>query len=284
MEEIVRVSCVRHTYQDSTSVYLCGLDFVVHRGERVVVLGPNGSGKTTLISHIIGLLKPHEGSVTVFGYDPSKEWGKISRRIGVLLQNVEEQIIAPTVLEDIRFGPRNHGYDAATALAMAERVMAELHIEHLRNKVPHYLSGGERRKVALAGALAMEPELLVLDEPLEGLDPRSKEELLAFLNRLHSQRGISLVMTTHDVDAVPVLADSVYMLVHGGGIVRQGTPLDIFTHPEALAASNLEAPVLARLFQRLREEGLEVEVPLTVDAAVRLLSHKLQENRRKGVA
>src|SRR5262245_62537918 len=112
-EPIVHVSCVRHTYPDKTSVHLCGLDFVVAAGERVVVLGPNGCGKSTLLYHILGLLAPEEGKLEVFGVDPSRHFSKIRERVGVLLQNADEQIIAPTVWDDVSFSPRNYGYAAA---------------------------------------------------------------------------------------------------------------------------------------------------------------------------
>ena len=183
METIVAVSCLKHIYPDTTEIHICGLDFLVNRGERVVVLGGNGSGKTTLLYHILGLLKPDEGKVSVFGVNPASEYKALRERIGVLLQNVEEQILSPTVWEDISFSPRNYGYAKEKTGRMVEEVMAELGIAHLRDRICHYLSGGEKRKVALAGALVMRPELLVLDEPFEGLDTRSRTELVEILNR-----------------------------------------------------------------------------------------------------
>lgn len=271
MEEVVRVDCIRHTYQDQTTLFICGLDFVVHRGERIVVAGPNGSGKTTLLNHIFGLLKPEEGSVRVFGHDPAREWNKIRERIGVLLQNVEDQIVAPTVWDDISFGPRNYGYDKARVTQMVEEVMAQLDIGHLRQKVPHYLSGGEKRKVALAGALVLQPELLILDEPFEGLDPRSREELLSLLNHLNEEKGMTLILTTHDVNIAALFADYVYILVMGGQILQRGSPAEVFTAPDLLAASHLEPPILTQLFQRLQDDGVDLGMPITVeDAAARL--------------
>ena len=118
-EEIVRVHCVKHTSQDQTTVTLCGLDFVVQRGQRVVVMGPNGSGKTTLLSHVLGLLRAQEGEVRVFGRDPVREWPRIRERIGVVLQHVDDQIIAPTVFDDICFSPRNYGRSESEARALA---------------------------------------------------------------------------------------------------------------------------------------------------------------------
>ncbi len=271
-EIIAHVSCIRHTYSDATTVSLCGLDFAVTAAQRVVVLGPNGSGKSTLLYHLLGLLRPDEGLVRLFGHDPAQHWSAVRERVGVVLQNVDEQILAPTVYDDIAFSPRNYGRSESEVKALVEKVMSDLNITHLRDKVPHYLSGGEKRKVALAGALVLEPELLIMDEPFEGLDPKSRDELIALLNRLHEAKHVSFIMTTHEVEIVPQLADSVYMLVQGGGIAERGTPRRLFSHADVLARSNIEPPVLARLFDTLRDCGLDVgEPPLTVDEAAEQL-------------
>jgi len=276
-KEIIKVSCVKHIYPDRTQVYLCGLDFVVHEGERVVILGPNGSGKSTLLHHLLGLLEPHEGVVLVFGHDPAKEYEKIRSRIGVLLQDVNDQIIAPTVWDDVAFSPRNFRFSEKEVNEMVERSLEQVGIASLGSKICHYLSEGERRKVALAGALVLRPELLILDEPLEGLDPKSRMDLISLFNQLHGQGGMTIVMTTHDVNLVSHFADSVYMLVKGGEIVSQGSPRDIFSNAERFFDSNLDPPLLAALFQRLKESGLDMGIPLTVEEAV----EEILEWRRK---
>jgi cobalt/nickel transport system ATP-binding protein len=267
LENIVTVSCLKHIYPDTTEIHICGLDFVVNRGERVVVLGGNGSGKTTLLYHILGLLRPDEGRVAVFGVNPATRYNDIRERIGVLLQNVEEQILSPTVWEDIAFSPRNYGYSREDTTRMVEAVMTELGIDHLRDKICHYLSGGEKRKVALAGALVLRPDLLILDEPFEGLDSRSRAELVELLNR-RNRDGMSLIMSTHDLNLVGGLADRVYVLARGEGVVAAGTPLEIFTHADALKRSNIDPPVLTELFKRLRENGIGLQMPVNVDQAV----------------
>jgi len=189
-----------------------------------------------------------------------------------VLQNVDEQILAPTVYDDVAFSPRNYGRSENEVKALVGKVMNDLSITHLRDKVPHYLSGGEKRKVALAGALVLEPELLIMDEPFEGLDPKSRDELIALLNNLHETKHVSFILTTHEVDIVPQLADSVYMLVQGGEIVEHGTPRRLFSRADVLARSNIEPPVLARLFETLRDCGLDVGgPPLTVDEAAERL-------------
>lgn len=270
-EEIVRISCVRHTYEDGTTVHLCGLDFVAHRGERVAVLGPNGSGKTTMLFHVLGLMRPEEGSVTVFGARPADEWPKIRRRVGVVLQNVDEQLLAPTVFDDVAFSPRQYGLPEPEAAAKAQVALEMLGIEHLARRVPHNLSGGEKRKVALAGALAMEPELLVLDEPFEGLDPVSRTSLLGLLGRLSADRGVTTILSTHDIDTVPEFADYAYVLAPGGRIAVSGTPKEIFSSADVLARGNIKPPVLAELFARLRDRDASappsaLSVPEAVEA------------------
>jgi len=270
-EPIVRVSCVRHTYPDTTQVHLCGLDFVVERGQRAVILGPNGCGKSTLLFHILGLLEPQEGEVSVFGVNPARHFNHIRERVGVLLQNVDEQIIAPTVWDDVSFSPRSYGYADAEVSRMVEQALARVAIPHLRHKVCHYLSGGERRKVALAGALVLEPELLVLDEPFDGLDPASRADLVELLNQLHRDHGVTLVIATHDVNVVKAMADVVYVLVGGGEIVAHGTPEAVFRDPALLRKSNVEPPVLAELFERLEGMGVSLGCPLSVDEAARAL-------------
>lgn len=272
---IVTVSCLKHIYPDTTEIHICGLDFVVDRGERVVVLGGNGSGKTTLLYHILGLLKPDEGSVSVFGVNPATNYDDIREKVGVLLQNVEEQILSPTVEEDISFSPRNYGYGKAETAKMVDDVMTELGIVHLRDKICHYLSGGEKRKVALAGALVMRPELLILDEPFEGLDTRSRADLVEILNR-RNREGMSIIMSTHDLNLVGMFADRVYVLAKGQGVISAGAPAQILTETEALQRSSIDPPLLTELFFRLREEGMAVDIPISVDQAVRDLTKFLK--------
>ena len=271
-DEIVRVSCVRHRYEDGTEVALCGLDVVARRGQRIAVLGPNGSGKTTLLFHLLGLLRSEEGIVEVFGVDPARRWKDVRRRIGVVLQNVDEQILAPSVLDDVAFSPRQYGMPEPEVRNRVSEVLARLDIEHLSARVPHNLSGGEKRKVALAGALVLEPELLVLDEPFEGLDPKSRGELIELIGE-HASAGGTVIMSTHDIDSVPEFADYCYVMATGGAIVLEGTPAEVFANADVLAAGNIRPPLLAEMFARLR--ALEPSAPepeLTVESAAQALA------------
>ncbi len=275
MEEIVRVGNLRFTYPDGTKLHFHGLNFVVHRGERVVILGPNGSGKSTLLFHLLGLFMASEGTISVFGVDPSKDYPKIRERIGVLLQNVENQIIAPTVWDDISFSPRNYGYKKEDVKRLVEDIIEKLDISHLRDKVPHYLSGGEKTKVGLAGALVTKPGLLILDEPFEGLDPTCRMDLIGLLNRVSRENETALIISTHSIDIVPLIADTVYLMAMGGEIVGRGSPKEIFTQLELLSKCHIEPPVLGALFFELRKYGINLDLSLTVEEAACTLANQI---------
>lgn len=270
-ERIVEVDCITHVYPDNTKVQICGLEFVVNRGERVSILGANGCGKTTLLKHLLGILIPKEGSVKVFGMDPAREYSKIRKKIGVVMQDVDEQILGPSVLDDILFAPLNYGVERKKAESMAKAVMERLNLESVQKKIVNYLSGGEKKKVALAGALVMEPELLILDEPFTGLDPLSRRELMHLLNKLNHEKGITFIMTLHEVDLVSQVADVLYLMHGHGDLSERGTPEEIFGRFKNLEALNLEEPTLTRLFKGLKEEGLDFGEPLRMDEAIELI-------------
>jgi len=271
-ETVVRVSCVKHAYEDGAHVDLCGLEFTADRGSRVAILGPNGAGKTTMLFHMLGILAPQEGLVEVFGVDPSSRWPEIRRRIGVVLQNVDEQLISPTVFDDVAFSARQYGLPETEVASLVNAALAALGIENLATRVPHNLSGGEKRKVALAGAIALRPELLVLDEPFEGLDPTSRASIIALLETLAKQQRVTIVMSTHDIDSVPEFADYAYVLRQGGQIVLKGTPAEIFSRVDVMAAGNIRPPLLAELFAQLRAADPTAPEPaLTVPEAVAAL-------------
>ncbi len=275
VEIIVRFKDVKFTYPDGTTLHFTGEELTVRRGERVALLGQNGSGKTTLFQHLLGLLRPESGVVEVFGLDPYRDFEKIRPRIGFLFQDPDRQIVAPTVRDDIGFGPRNQGLPPAEVNRLVREVAAELRIEHLLDRLAHYLSGGERLKVALAGALVMHPELLILDEPFEGLDAASRVELVELLNQLHQERGLSFIVSVHEVSLAPLFLDTIYVLSQGGRFVAKGSPREIFSQPELLAEHRLEPPLVGLLCQRLRARGFDVPLALTPDEAVEALAKLL---------
>ncbi|MGZ3589154.1 MAG: energy-coupling factor ABC transporter ATP-binding protein [Thermodesulfobacteriota bacterium] len=280
-EMIVQVDCITHVYPDMTKVQICGLDFIVNQGERVGILGANGCGKTTLLKHLMGVLVPKDGSVRVFGVDPRKEYSNIQQRIGVVMQDVDEQILGPTVYDDILFAPLNYGVERGKAEALAKAVIERLKIGSIQGKIVHYLSGGEKKKVALAGALVLKPDLLILDEPFTGLDPKSKRDLIHILNELNRELGVTIVMTLHEVELVSEVTDILYLMHGHGDLSERGRPDEIFGKIKDLEMFNLEEPTLTRLFKGLREEGLDFGNPLRVDEAIHSIKKHCGEITKK---
>ncbi len=266
MEPLIKVKCLKHIYPDQTEVSLCGLEFIVNKGDRIAILGPNGAGKTTLLSHILGLLEPVEGEVFVMGLEPFKHFNTIRKHIGVVFQNVDEQIIGPRVYDDIAFTLRSDGMKKD---AVHEQVIAAaqtLGIEPLLDKIPHYLSGGQKKKVALAGALASMPDIIILDEPFDALDPKSKREMIDIINHLNRVHGVTIITTTHDIDIVPRIADTIYIL-NDSKIAARGSADEVFSNIELLKSAHLEPPTLIHLFSRLQQKGIGVSIPKSIDEA-----------------
>jgi cobalt/nickel transport system ATP-binding protein len=279
-ERIIEVDCITHVYPDMTKVQICGLDFIVNRGERVSILGSNGCGKTTLLKHLLGVLIPKDGSVRVFGVDPGREYSKIRERIGVVMQDVDEQILGPTVYDDILFAPLNYGAEKAEAEKMAKHVIERLNLGPIQGKIVNYLSGGEKKKVALAGALVMEPELLILDEPFTGLDPISRRDLIKILNQFNKEKGITFIMTLHEVDLVSEVTDVLYLMHGHGDLSERGSPDEIFGRFRDLEGFNLEEPTLTKLFKGLKREGLDFGAPLHIDEAIHSIKRHCDEIKK----
>lgn len=262
VKRIVEIGCISHRYPDSTEVRICGLEFFMHEREIVGLLGSNGSGKTTLLSHITGLLAPAEGAVRVFDLEPRKDFKKLWKKLGVLLQSAEEQLIGPTVKDDIAFSLKNAGWPRDYIDKRVEEVMIDLGITYLADKIPHYLSGGEQQKVALAGALALRPGLLVLDEPFSRVDQKSKKELVELLKEINTKHETSVLFTVHDLSHLFSLAHTVYVMKQGELLAR-GRPVDVLLDLPLLKEAGLEPPSILELVELLRERG--VEVPYTLD-------------------
>ncbi len=257
----VEVDCLEHVYPDGTRA-LCGAHFDVEEGESVAILGPNGSGKTTLLLHLNGSLLPSEGAVKIFGKPISKknlDW--VRRVVGVVFQNSDEQLFMPTVFDDVAFGPLNFK-PREEALREAESVMEMLGISELKDKVPHFLSGGQKRLVAIAGVIAMQPKILVLDEPTVGLDAEARRKIIDVLLQLKERYNLTLIFSTFDVNLVPSLADKVVVLKEGC-VVYQGDVRSVLTNSSLLDEARLDQPPYVKLAEEL---GLE-EKPLTLSEA-----------------
>ncbi len=266
MDYLIKVKDAVFQYPDKTDVSLHG-EFNVAKGKRTVVLGSNGSGKTTLFKGIIGLMKLRDGSLDVLGMNPYKNFHLIREKIGVVLQNADEQIIAPTVYDDIALTLRNNRVSEQEIAERVSWIVKELGLEPLVKKIPHYLSGGEKKKVALAGALVTNPEILLLDEPFTGLDPKSKENIIELINHFNKQHGTTLLITTHEMELVSQLSDITYVFTKGK-VSGCAAGSDIFHQGDLLKEANLIQPQLYEMFKYLIEKGYPVPYPKSpVDGA-----------------
>lgn len=243
------------------------INFVAPRNARIAVIGSNGAGKSTLFKHFNGIFKPTAGQVLIRGEPITKQNIKEIRKfVGIVFQNADDQIFSPTVEQDVAFGPTNLGLDPDTIHHRVHESLRVVGIEHLAHRVPHHLSGGEKKRVAIAGVIAMEPEVLVLDEPTAGLDPRGVADLDTFINSLSKKYGMTVIFSTHDVGLVPEIADFIYVM-DKGRIVASGTVDEIFLQPEMLKKARLDIPVLPRLLKSLKESGVDVSMAYTYSGA-----------------
>ena len=228
---------VRYTYPDG-HVALSGVDLTIQRGERVALLGPNGAGKTTLVLHLNGILGGGGGTVTVAGLPVAKpHLTEIRRRVGVVFQDPDDQLFMPTVAEDVAFGPANLGLRGPELDARVDEALTAVGMQDYKDRAPHHLSLGQRRRVAVATVLAMRPEILVLDEPSSNLDPASRRELAEILSRL----PVTMLMVTHDLPYALQLCPRAAIL-DGGRIVADGPTAELLSDAELLAAHRLELP------------------------------------------
>ncbi len=267
-----------YEYPGSVSA-ISGLNFIAPRNSRIAVIGSNGAGKSTLFRHFNGILKPSSGTVFVRGEPISKDnLREVRKFVGVVFQNADDQIFAPTVREDVGFGPTNLGLPPEMVEHRVNEALHMLRITDLADRVPHHLSGGEKKRVAIAGVIAMEPQVLVLDEPTAGLDPQGVEDLIAFINTLSKKYGMTIISATHDLSLLPLIADYVYVM-NKGAFVTQGSVMEIFDQQDLLRSVRLEVPVIPRLFYSLKKEGYAIPMALTYDEAYTALTsavHKVE--------
>lgn len=265
MTPILEVKHLTHTYGEGTpfhSVAVSDINLSVQRGEFVGIIGHTGSGKSTLIQHLNGLLKPSQGQVLLDGTDiwSNKQFTRQARfRVGLVFQYPEYQLFEETVYKDIAFGPKNMGLSADEIDRRVRRAAGFVGVpdENL-NKSPFELSGGQKRRVAIAGVIAMEPDVLVLDEPTAGLDPAGREGILANIREYQKVQNATIIMVSHSMEEIASNVDRLIVMNHGS-IAMEGTPKEIFSRAEALSEINLDIPEITRLFLRLRELGVPID-------------------------
>ena len=238
------------------------VSLTIHDGEFVGLIGHTGRGKSTLVQHLNGLILPTSGQITVDGMDlADKNTDKraIRRRVGLVFQYPENQLFEETVAKDIAFGPKNLGLDEAEIDRRVRTAMRRVALDYdkLSQRSVFELSGGQMRRVAIAGVLAMEPQTLVLDEPCAGLDPKGREEILGLISDLHRESGATIVMVSHSMDDVAALAERVVVMNHGK-VAMDGAPREVFSRGEELRAIGLDVPQAVELAQKLREKGFDV--------------------------
>jgi cobalt/nickel transport system ATP-binding protein len=276
-EQIVQVEDVKFIYPAGVSA-LKGVSLEIGQGERVAILGPNGSGKSTLILLIAGLLLPTKGKIKVFGEQTTgKDFQKIRSRIGVVFQDPDDQLFTPSVIEDIEYGPKNLKLPEEDVKARSAHVLEKMGIVHLRDRPPHRLSFGEKKKVSLATALVLKPELLILDEPTANLDLVSRRGLIETLNELNSE-GTTVIVSTHDVEALTELADRIMVISHGT-LLGEGEMRKVLQDAKLLESSGLELPTIAELFTQLKAQGFIEHIPITVSEGKEELI-KILKNKR----
>jgi cobalt/nickel transport system ATP-binding protein len=249
---------------------LCGVSFSINKGERVGILGPNGAGKSTLILLLAALLKPTSGSIKIFDEDTtSNKINLVRKRVGIVFQDPEDQLFNVSVIEDVRYGPKNLGFSADEIQKNTLEALEAVNALHLKDRPPHRLSFGEKKRVAIATALAHKPDLLILDEPTANLDPASRASLVNLLKKLSAQ-GMTLVVSTHDIEALPDLVDRV-IIVFKGKSVADGPIEELLTDASLLESSSLTTPTMAKLMTELKTLGFINNVPLTYEEGLKVI-------------
>jgi len=248
-----------------------GINFIAPRNARIAVIGSNGAGKSTLFKHFNGIFRPTSGDVLIRGEPITKQnIREVRKFVGIVFQNADDQIFSPTVEQDVAFGPTNLGLDEETIHHRVHEALKIVGIEDLAERVPHHLSGGEKKRVAIAGVIAMEPEVLVLDEPTAGLDPQGVQDLIGFINSLSKTYGMTVIFSTHDVSLVAEVADYIYVM-NKGKFVAEGSVETIFMQPDMLRSMRLDVPVLPKLLRSLQKNDIPVTMAYTYEEAEKSL-------------
>ena len=265
----IEVRHLTHCYSEGSAlrtVALNDVSFRIENGEFVGIIGHTGSGKSTLVQHLNGLLKPTSGQVLIDGEDLNGEHVNrraLRQRIGLVFQYPEYQLFEETVAKDIAFGPKNQGLSADEIDERVRYAMECVHLDYQKyaERSPFELSGGQMRRVAIAGVLAMKPSVLILDEPTAGLDPRGRDRILGMLEELHARENVTILMVSHSMDDMARLASRL-IVMSDGKVVADGTPREIFMQEDMMTSIGLDIPEAARLCARLRAKGYDLPADL----------------------
>ena len=270
----VETNNISYHYPDNTKA-LNKVNFKASKGNMIALLGPNGAGKSTLFLHFNGILKPTSGNLKInsepINYD-KKGLMKLRQEIGIVFQNPDDQLFAPTVQEDVAFGPMNMDLSKEEVEKRVENSLKRVGMEGYEDKPPHLLSGGEKKRITIAGILSMKPQIMVLDEPTSGLDPTGASKIMKLLYHLNKE-GITIIISTHDVDLVPIYASTIYIMSHGE-IIKEGNPHEVFQDIKTIRKANLRLPRIAHLMEILEKEDMMSfgdNLPLTIGEARRMI-------------
>jgi cobalt/nickel transport system ATP-binding protein len=276
---------VCYTYHDGTKA-LKNLNFSVEKGENMAILGPNGAGKSTLLHHFNGLLTPTSGRVVVLDQEvvsSNLDW--VRQKVGLVFQDPDDQLFARTVGDDVAFGPINLGLPVDEIKARVKWALEATEITELDHKAPQNLSTGQKRRAAIAGVLAMKPEIMILDEPMANLDPRTASKVLRLLLQLNKDLGLTLIIATHDLDLVPLFANKICVL-NKGEIALQGPPVEVFSQADLIRSMDLRLPRITHLFEILSKKNSVItneHYPLTIGEARKTIVDLLEEKNGKNL-
>ena len=276
---MIEIDNVSYRYEDAKRAALSDVTLNIPKGEFLAIVGHNGSGKSTLAKHLNALLLPTEGAVRVAGMDTKDEENTlcIRQKVGIVFQNPDNQLVTTVVEEDVAFGPENLGVPGPEIRKRVDTALAAVGMEQYATRAPHMLSGGQKQRIAIAGMLAMQPEVLVLDEATAMLDPRGRREILSIVSRLHREKGITVVMITQYMEEATI-ADRVAVMADGK-LLLEGPPREVFRQTALLRQHRLDIPAMTELKERLNAHGAGLpEDILTVEDMAEAICQSLLKN------
>ena len=268
MDTIIKTENLKFKYADGTEA-LKGINIDIKRGEKIAIMGANGSGKSTFFLHLNGISRPTEGRVYIDGKElkySRKELIEARKKVGIIFQDPDNQLFSSSVRQEISFGLFNLGYTQKEAKEKVDAIIKELNIDSFANKPTHFLSGGQKKRVAIADILVMDPKIVILDEPASGLDPKHIKLTDEIIDGL-TEKGITVIIATHDAQRSLAWADRL-ILFHDGKVIGEGKPEEILRDEELLETTNLEKPAVLKLFDNLVEVGIldkDLKTPVTTD-------------------